>query len=143
MKTTGALTLDIKPSLLGQGLATLIAGIALAAVFYLRPSLVVFLVAAVIIGLVWAWRLQRFNRVPWRKVVVSQAGDQVVLLGHGKQRHSGHFKRSLLNTGLLVGFSMADEHGTHRVWLFPDNINKPDFQRLRQILKNPPPVKSQ
>jgi hypothetical protein len=141
MKTSGALTLEVKPSLLGQGLVTLIAGIALATVFYLRPSLVVFLVAAVIIGLLWAWRLNRFNRLPWRRVVVSQNADQIVLLGHGKQRHSGHLKRCLLNTDLLVGFSMADEHGTHRVWLFPDNIGKPTFQRLRQILQNPAAAK--
>ena len=135
---TGALTLDIKPTLLGQALATLLAGVALAAVFYLRPSLLVFLVVAVVIGLLWAWLLQRFNRRTWRRVVVSPTGDQVVLTGHHKQRHSGQIKSRLLNSGMLVAFSVLDEHGTHRVWLFADNVEQGSFKRLREILKSQP-----
>ena len=134
MRKTGALTLDIKPSLLGQGLATLLAGILLAAAFYIRPGFVIFVVAALIIFVLWALCLHKFNRPRWRRVVVSQNGEQVVLLGHGKRKHSGRFKGKLVNSGMLVGFSMSDNQGSHRVWLFPDNADGEGFKRLREIL---------
>jgi len=134
MRKTGALTLDIRPSLLGQGLATLLAGILLAAAFYIRPGFVIFVVAALIIFVLWAVCLQKFNRPRWRRVVISQNGEQVVLLGHGKRKHSGRFKGKLVNSGLLVAFSMSDNEGSHRVWLFPDNADRESFKRLREII---------
>lgn len=134
MRKSGALTLDIKPSLLGQGLVTLLAGIVLATIFYIRPGFTVFLITALIIFVLWAVCLQRLNRPRWRRVVVSHNGEQLVLLGHGKRKHSGHFKGKLLNTGMLVAFSMSDQEGSHRAWLFADNADRESFQRLREIL---------
>jgi hypothetical protein len=138
MKTTGALTLEIRPSLLGQGLVTILAGAGLATVFYVQPSLMVFLVAALVIGAAWSWLLLRLNRPTWRRVVISHQADQVVLIGQGKQRHSGKFSRRLINTGLLVIFSMSDQHGSHRVWLFGDSADRAALARLREILSSGP-----
>ena len=134
MRKAGALTLDIKTSLLGQGLATVLAGILLATVFYARPGFVIFVIGAVVIFLLWAFCLQRLNRPRWRRVVISQNGQQVVLFGKGKRKHSGKLNGKLLDSGLLVAFSMSDDEGSHRVWLFPDNADRDSFKRLREIL---------
>jgi hypothetical protein len=67
-------------------------------------------------------------------VVVSQNGQQVVLLGKGKRKHSGTFRGTLFNTGMLLAFRMSDEEGNHRVWLFADNAERDSFKRLRDIL---------
>ncbi len=134
MRKAGALTLDIKASLLGQGLATVVAGILLAAVFYARPGFIIFVIGAVVIFLLWAVCLQKLNRPRRRRVVVSQNGQQVVLFGKRKQKHSGKFKGKLIDTPLLVVFSMSDDEGSHRVWLFADNADGESFKRLREIL---------
>ncbi|MCH8478511.1 MAG: hypothetical protein LAT56_11270 [Wenzhouxiangella sp.] len=135
MRKTTALTLDIKPSLLGQALVTILAGTALAVFFYVPPPLLVFVGAALAIGLLWAWRIAAFNKPRWRRVVVSTHGDQITLSGRGKQRIVGHFGGGLIDTGLLVGFKVKTEAGAHRVWLFVDNIEAENFVRLREQLR--------
>ncbi len=135
MRKTTALTLDVKPSLLGQAVVTIIAGTALAVFFYLQPPLLVFVGAALAIGLLWAWRIAAFNKPRWRRVVVSTHGDQITLSGHGKQRFVGHFGGGLIDTGLLVGFKVKADAGIRRVWLFVDSVEAEDFVRLREQLR--------
>lgn len=135
MRKITALTLKIKPSLLGQALVTIIAGAALAVFFYVQPPLVVFVVAALVIGLLWAWRIAAFNKPRWRRVVVSTHGDQITLSGHGKQRIVGHFGGGLIDTSLLVGFKVKNDQGIHRVWLFVDNVEPEDYVHLREQLR--------
>ena len=134
MKKTGALTLDIRPSLLGQGLMTMIAGFALAVIFYLQTSILMFVILALAIGLLWAWRIARLNKPRWRRVVVSHAGDHITLTGKGKLRRNGHLGKVMLNTGLLTGFSVKTEQGDQQVWLFPDNVGSDGFRRMREQL---------
>ena len=137
MKKTGALTLDIRPSLLGQGLMTMIAGFALAVIFYLQTSILMFVILAVAIGLLWAWRIARLNKPRWRRVVVSHTGDHVTLTGKGKLRRNGVIGKIIFNTGLLTGFSVTTDQGDQQVWLFPDNVEGDGFRRLREVLGRP------
>jgi len=135
MRKTTALTLDVKPSLLGQAIVTVIAGAALAVFFYVQPPLLVFIGAALAIGLLWAWRIAAFNKPRWRRVVVATHGDQITLTRGGKQRIVGHFGGGLIDTGLLVGFKVKADAGSHRVWLFVDNVEAENFTRLREQLR--------
>ncbi len=134
MRKTGAITLDVKPSLLGQAVVTLLAGVALAVAFYVQPPLLVFLVVAIAVGLLWAWRIAAFNKPRWRRVVVATHGDQIVLSGKGKQRVSGHLAKRKLDSGMLVGFSVNSDEGQHSVWLFADNVPSEQFGELRDQL---------
>jgi hypothetical protein len=137
MKKSGALTLDIRPSLLGQGLVTMLACLAFLVIFYLQPSILLFGVMALAIAGLWAWRIARLNKPRWRRVVVSHTGDQVTLTGKGKLRRSGHLDKAMLNTGLLAGFSVSTEQGRQQVWLFPDNVDGDGFRRLRELMSRP------
>jgi hypothetical protein len=137
MKKTGALTLDIRPSLLGQGIATLLAVLAFLVVFYLQASILVFIVLALAIAALWAGAIVRINKPRWRRVVVAHTGDQVTLTGKGKLRRSGHLDRAILNSGLVAVFRVNTEQGAQRVWLFPDSAQGDGFRHLREVLSRP------
>jgi hypothetical protein len=137
MKKTGALTLDIRPSLLGQGLATLLAVLAFLVVFYLQASILLFVLVALAIAGLWAWSIVRLNKPRWRRVVVAHTGDQVTLTGKGKLRRSGHLQKATLNSGLVTGFKVDTEQGKQQVWLFADSVEGDGFRRMRELLKRP------
>ena len=134
MKTTGAITLDIRPSLLGQGIATLLAGIGLAVVFYVQPHIVAFIVTAVAIGLAWAWAIQRLNTPRWLKVVVSTHGDQITLIGRGKARKIGHIHGTGVSNGLVTAIDVRIEDQHQKVWVFADSSEGDGYKRLRARL---------
>ena len=134
MKTTGSLTLDIRPSLLAQGLATLLAGFGLAAVFYIQPNLFAFIGVAVAIGLLWAWAIKKLNTPRWLKLVLSTHGDQITLIGRGKARKIGHVSGIGISNGLATAIKVTMDDHTQTVWVFADSSEGDGYKRLRARL---------
>lgn len=135
MPKGGTLSVDLRISLLGQGLVTLVAGIALATVFFLQLSLWIFLVSFVVIALIWAWLIHRINQFRWRRLVISQHGEQVVLVGRDKYREAGRLDRRLVVSALVSCFSVRGERGRRWLCLFSDSTDRASWQRLVALLK--------
>lgn len=135
MPTGGTLSVDLKVSLLGQGLVTVLAGTALAVIFFLQISIWIFLGALVVIALIWAWLMHRINRFRWRRIVVSQKGNQVVLISRDKHREAGRLKRRLIISPLVSCFSVEGDQGHHWLCLFSDSAETSSWRRLVALLK--------
>ena len=134
MPKGGSLSVDLKVSLLGQGVVTVLAAVVVAVIFYLQVSLWAFLAVLVAVILVWAWLMHRINRFRWRRLVVSHHGDQIVLIGRDKYREAGRFGKSLVISPFVSCFSVHGER--HRYWLclFADSTDSTSWRKLRELL---------
>ncbi len=133
--TKGAsLSADLKVSLFGQGLVTILAALVVAVIFYLQVSLWAFLIVLVGVILVWAWLMHRINRFRWRRLVISHHGEQIVLIGRDKYREAGRLGRRLVVSPFVSCFSVHGER--HRYWLclFADSTDAATWRKLREQL---------
>ncbi len=136
MTKGGTLTTDLKVSLFGQGIVTVLAGLVVAVMFYLQFSLWGFLGALVAVILVWAWLMHRINRFRWRRLVISHHGEQVVLIGRDKYREAGRIGKRLVVSPFVCCFSVHGER--HRYWLclFADSTDSSSWRKLREVLSS-------
>lgn len=136
MPKSGTLSVDLKVSLLGQGVATvLIAGI-LAVIFFLQASLLAFLLALVALLALWAWLMQRINRFRWRRLTVSHDGGQIILISRDKYREAGRIARRYLISPAACCFTVEGDRGRHLLCLFPDSTGRSaDWRKLVTALR--------
>lgn len=135
MPKSGTVSIDLKVSLMGQGLVTICLAAILAVMFYVQLSLWLFLGAFVVLVLIWAWLMHRINRFRWRRLTLSQHGDQVVLIARDKYREAGKLKRRYIVSSLISCFSVEGERGRHLLCLFPDSTDQGSWRRLVASLK--------
>lgn len=136
MQSAGTLSISLKPSLLGQGLVTVLAGLAIMALFYLQVNILLFLGLLVVIGMLWAWEIHRMNRMPWKKLLVT-GGQQVILVDRKKHRHSGHIAARPFVSPALICLSVRFNTGSRRfLCLFGDSADRDDMRRLAAALRN-------
>ncbi len=131
----GTISVDLKVSLFGQGVVTILAAIVVAVAFYLQLDIWFFLAVLVAMILLWAWLMHRINRFRWRRLVLSHSGDQVVLIGRDKYREAGHFGRRLIVSSFVTCFSVKGERRRYWLCLFADSTDAASWKHLREMLQ--------
>ncbi len=137
MAKGGTGSIDLKVSLYGQGVVTVLVAIVVAVAFYLQLDIWFFLAVLVAMILLWAWLMHRINQFRWRRLVLSQSGDQIVLIGRDKYREAGRLGRRLLVSSFVTCFSVNGERRPYWLCLFADSTDKPGWKRLREMLGKP------
>jgi hypothetical protein len=134
MAKGGTVSVDLKVSLFGQGIVTVLLAGVLAVAFYIQLDIWVFL--AVLVGLIvlWAWLMHRINRFRWRRIVFSSTGDQVVLIGRDKYREAGRLGRRLIVSPFVSCFRVKGERRGYWLCLFADSADDQDWKRLRELV---------
>ncbi|GEM_PF-3434292 len=136
MQSAGTLSIELKSSLLGQGLVTVLAGLAIVALFYLQINFWLFVGIMLAIGVVWAWEIHRMNRRRWKRLLVS-SGGQVVLVDRKNHRHPGKISArpfvSPALTCLLIRFNTGRRTS---LCLFADSAETDDLRRLAAALRH-------
>ncbi|MFW5926587.1 MAG: protein YgfX [Wenzhouxiangella sp.] len=135
MARSGTRSVDLKVSLLGQGLVTVAIAAILVAIFFIQVSLLVFLGALVVLVAIWAWLMQRINTFRWRRLTVSHDGEQVILIGRDKYREAGRIARRYAINPLVCCFSVEGERGRHLLCLFSDSTASGQWRKLVDVLK--------
>ena len=129
------LTVQLKTSLLNQGLVTLLAMLVLAAIFYARPGFAVFVVAALIIAAIWAWQVNRINQRRWRKLLIAP-DRHLTLVDRQGHAYPGRLKGRARSTPLFTWIAIRlDEGGTQRLCLFPDSVVDLDLGKVRAAIE--------
>jgi len=135
MAKGGTVSIDLKVSLYGQGVVTILAAIVVAIVFYLQLDIWFFLGVLIAMVLVWAWLMHRINGFRWRRLVLSHGGEQIVLIGRDKYREAGRLGRRLIVSSFVTCFSVKGERRRYWLCLFADSTDKADWKRLRELLQ--------
>lgn len=139
MTRSGTLSVDLKVSLLGQGLVTVLAGAVLAVIFFLQLSLWLFLGTLFVVALIWAWVMHRLTTFGWRRLVLSHHGNRIILISRDKHRETGQLQRRLILSPLLACLQVRTEHGRRRrLCLFPDSTDETGWKHLLALLRNRP-----
>ena len=129
------LTVQLKTSLFHQGLVTLLAMVALAGMFYAGPGFVVFVVAALIIAVIWAWQVNRINQRRWRKLLIAPDRHLTLVDRHG-HAYPGRLKGRARSTPLFTWITIRlDEGMTRRLCLFPDSASDLNLGQIRAALE--------
>lgn len=135
MSKSGTLSVNLKVSLLGQGLVTVLLALVVAVVFFIQASLLVFLGALVVLLAVWAWLMQRINGFRWRRLALSHDGEHVVLIGRDKYREAGRISRRFLINPAVCCFRVEGERRRYLLCLFSDSTDSADWRKLVAALK--------
>lgn len=135
MSKSGTLSVDLKVSLLGQGLVTVLLALVVAVIFFVQASLLVFLGALVVLLAVWAWLMQRINGFRWRRLALSHDGEHVVLIGRDKYREAGRISRRFLISPAVCCFRVEGERRPYLLCLFSDSADSADWRKLVAALK--------
>ena len=139
MAKGGTVSIDLKVSLFGQGIVTILAAVVVAVAFYLQLDIWFFLGVLVAMIVLWAWLMHRINRFRWRRLVLSHKGDQIVLIGRDKYREAGRLGRRVIVSSFVTLFSVRGERRRYWLCLFADSADSADWKQLRELLEKMQP----
>jgi hypothetical protein len=128
-------SVDLKVSLYGQGVVTVLAAIVVAVAFYLQLDIWFFLAVLVAMILLWASLMHRINRFRWRRLVLSHGGEQVVLISRDKYREAGQIGRRLIVSAFVICIRVLGERRPYWLCLFADSTDSASWKRLREMLR--------
>ncbi|QOC21083.1 hypothetical protein IC757_08400 [Wenzhouxiangella sp. AB-CW3] len=136
MAKSGTLSVDLKVSLYGQGLVTVLLAVVVALAFYLQLGIWIFLGVLLAMILIWGWLMHSINRFRWRRLVLSHSGEQIVLIGRDKYREAGRLGRCLVVSPFVTCFRVNGERRRYWLCLFADSTDRVGWKRLRETLKS-------
>ena len=134
MAKGGTVSVDLKVSLYGEGVVTVMAAIVVAVAFYLQLDIWFFLAVLAAMIFLWAWLMHRINRFRWRRLVLSHGGEQVVLISRDKYREAGRIGRRLIVSSFVTCFRVRGERRPYWLCLFADSTDSTSWKRLREML---------
>lgn len=135
MTKSGTLAVDLKVSLLGQGLVTVVIALIVAVIFFIQASLMVFLGGMIVLLALWAWLMHRINTFRWRRLTLSHDGEHVVLIGRDKYREAGRIGRRFIINPAICCFRVEGERRRYLLCLFSDSTDSTHWRKLVATLK--------
>ncbi len=135
MQSAGTLSIELKSSLLGQGLVTVLAALAVVVLFFLQINFWLFLGLMLAIGLIWAREIHRMNRRNWRRLLLASGGN-VILVDKKKHRHPGRIAaRPFVSPFMVCMVIRFNKGGRTVLCLFSDSAESGEVRRLAAALR--------